>query len=367
MSGQELELHHAATPAPLGVSPLPSEAEFALIMRQADIVSRSGIVPASYRTQVGSDGRILVDKRPNVVVATLFGRTFGWDLLTAIRNIHVIEGAAALKPEAALAMVRARGHRVRITRGDRSVHVWAKRADTGDEMEATFSFDDAVRAGLCHLDEHGQPRSRSDKGKPLNWETYPIDMCQWRAVSVLNRGLFGDVVLGLGYTPEELGAIVDAEGVPVDAAPLPSSAPPEEPPATLNSDDDAAATPQEESPAATESPQDPWQPPTLEQELLEAQKAREARNAARRGPALNQAKARAWDAIKRLHPGKSDGGLTAELEQWLAAMNTTLADAKEGDWTELAENLEGEHDNAIRARHATGESGLPAAGQPEPT
>ena len=43
-------------------------------------------------------------------------------------------------------------------------------------------------------------------------------MLTWRAVSKLCRNLFSDVVLGAGYVPEEMGADVDSEGVPLTAA-----------------------------------------------------------------------------------------------------------------------------------------------------
>ena len=42
-------------------------------------------------------------------------------------------------------------------------------------------------------------------------------MLTWRAVSKLCRNLFSDVVLGAGYVPEEMGADVDSEGLPLTA------------------------------------------------------------------------------------------------------------------------------------------------------
>jgi hypothetical protein len=63
-----------------------------------------------------------------------------------------------------------------------------------------FSEADAKNAGLA--------------GKK-NWQQYLDSMLQWRAVSSLCRFLFPDVVLGAGYTPEEIGADIDSEGTPV--------------------------------------------------------------------------------------------------------------------------------------------------------
>lgn len=265
------------TPPALGMDYLPDAEELDRLMRIADVVSRSAIVPANYRTTVGQQGNILQDKRPNVMVAALMGRTFGWDLLTAMRNIHVIEGAASLKPESMLGLIRARGHRVRIVRGTDHVTVHGRRADTGDEQVATFGFTDAYRAGLASPGDNGLPRARSKDGKPLPWEQYPLDMCQWRAVAQLCRGLFADVALGLAYTPEELGALVDAEGaVVLEAAPMPEPTP-------------ASAA---EQPA-----------PSLEERLAKAKADQEARNAARHSSVpVNNAKARALDAVRHAYP-----------------------------------------------------------------
>jgi hypothetical protein len=295
------------TPPALGMDYLPDADELDRLMRIADVVSRSAIVPANYRTTVGQQGNILQDKRPNVMVAALMGRTFGWDLLTAMRNIHVIEGAASLKPESMLGLIRARGHRVKIVRGQDRVTVHGRRADTGDEQVAEFSFADAYRANLAAPGDNGMPRARSKDGKPLPWEQYPLDMCQWRAVAQLCRGLFADVALGLAYTPEELGALVDAEGaVVLEAAPMPTEQPPAPQPAA-----------EPVRPASAQPPADPdnriyrepeQQPaeqpaPSLEDRLAKAKADQEARNAARHSAVpVNNAKARALDAVQHAYP-----------------------------------------------------------------
>ena len=168
-----------------GLAPV-SEREFAMILRQADVLAQSAIIPSAYRRQPA-----------NIVAAALTGRTFGWDVLTAMRNGHVIEGTWTLKPEAMLALVRRAGHSVNGTTGPDGATVTGKRRDTSDEMTVTFAMADAQRAGLAN------------KG---TWKQYPQAMCWARAVSQLCRMLFADVTLGLSYTPEELGADVDAEG-----------------------------------------------------------------------------------------------------------------------------------------------------------
>ena len=171
---------------------------FDLMLKQADILAQSRIIPAAYR-----------NRSADVVAAGLAGQAFGWDLMTSLRNYHVIEGTASLRPEAMLGLVRRAGHSVTLTiengNDGRQAVAHGKRADTGDEHTATFSQTDAARAGLA---------------KKKNWEQYLDSMLTWRAVSALCRVLFPDVVLGAGYVPEEIGGDVDSTGAPLEDDPF---------------------------------------------------------------------------------------------------------------------------------------------------
>lgn len=178
-------------PAVQTTSVTPATVSFNDLLRQADVLAQSRIIPASYR-----------NRAPDVVAAGLAGQAFGWDVMTSLRNYHVIEGTASLRPEAMLGLVRRAGHSVTLelvsgTVGGRTAVARGKRADTGDEHMANFSEADAKRAGLA---------------KKRNWEQYLDAMLTWRAVSQLCRVLFPDVVLGAGYTPEEIGAEVTESG-----------------------------------------------------------------------------------------------------------------------------------------------------------
>jgi hypothetical protein len=176
----------------------PHAVTFDDILRQADVLAQSRIIPAAYR-----------NRAPDVVAAGLAGLSFGWDVMTSLRNYHVIEGTASLRPEAMLGLVRRAGHSVTLTlrSGDegREAVAHGRRADTGDEHTAIFSQADAQKAGLA---------------KKKNWEQYLDSMLTWRAVSSLCRVLYPDVVLGAGYAPEEIGADVDQTGAPVEDDPF---------------------------------------------------------------------------------------------------------------------------------------------------
>jgi hypothetical protein len=169
----------------------PTANELDVLMQQAKMLAPSGIIPREYQ-----------GNPPNILAAALMGRAFGWDALTAMRMVTVIQGTASLKPEAMLALIRQRGHHVNIEphSDGKGVTVKGKRADNGDQAVASFTLADAERAGLT---------------KSQAWRNYPVDMCQWRAVARLSRSLFGDVVLGAGYIPEELGGDAGVPDSPV--------------------------------------------------------------------------------------------------------------------------------------------------------
>jgi hypothetical protein len=166
--------------------PMSESANFDLILRQAEILANSTIIPAAYRR-----------KAPDIVAAGLAGRAYGWDVMTSMRQFHVIEGTASLRPESMLGLVRQAGHSVTVEVHPDGAVAHGTRADTGDEHSASFTMTDAEVAGLA--------------GKK-NWKQYRDAMLTWRAVAKLCRVLFPDVVLGAGYVPEELGAEVDETG-----------------------------------------------------------------------------------------------------------------------------------------------------------
>ena len=171
--------------------PMSEAMTFDLIMRQSEILAQSTIIPAAYRR-----------KAADIVAAGLAGRAYGWDVMTSMRQFHVIEGTASLRPESMLGLVRQAGHSVTVEVHPDGAVAHGTRADTGDEHSASFTMFDAGAAGLA--------------GKK-NWKQYQDAMLTWRAVAKLCRVLFPDVVLGAGYVPEELGAEVTPDGELVEA------------------------------------------------------------------------------------------------------------------------------------------------------
>lgn len=141
-------------------------------------------------------------------VIMLTGHELGVGLAASFQFIHVVEDKPSISPKCMMALIHGSNMvDVKITRlpEDKAqpligYECWMKRKSSGFEHTARFTLDDAKRAGLV------KPRSA--------WESYPENLCMWRAV-----GFCADVVcpdLGGGmYRPEELGAVVNQDGEPV--------------------------------------------------------------------------------------------------------------------------------------------------------
>ena len=184
----ELELAHHAPPPALNLGAgMPTPDEWQMIERVADVLARSDLAPKAYR-----------GKPANIILAALAGRPFQWDPTMSMRSFHIIEGVPSMKPEIMLALIRRAGHSVTGDTSTTGATVTGRRADTGDEMSYTFAQADAQAAGLL--------------GKAV-WKQYPAAMYWARALSQVARMLFPDVVLGAGYTPEEVGARISADDV----------------------------------------------------------------------------------------------------------------------------------------------------------
>jgi hypothetical protein len=194
--------------------------------RRADALSLTEMTPADVWRfcEKLADTPLLPDayrRNPSSVLwAMEYGRALGLDVVTTISTIHVIKGKPSQSADLMLSRTRAAGHRVRVQPGDGECTVSIFRADDPEfENRITWTYDDAVRAGLCTMRDTG-PYSRSSKGEPQSWEKYPRAMLRARAISECVRMACPEVLHGAIYTPEELGAVIDQDGNPLpDAAP----------------------------------------------------------------------------------------------------------------------------------------------------
>lgn len=176
---QELVIREERAGAPAPASALPTAIEWEASMAIAREIAGTQFVPESYRG------------RPDAVVAAILtGREMGIGPMQALRQIHMIDGRPTFAADLMLAKMRQGGVMI-VTSDVSSEGAWitAKRKDTGEECEVSFTVEDANSAGLL--------------GK-RNWQNYRQDMFWARAVGRLARRLGSDLLGGLVYTKEEM-------------------------------------------------------------------------------------------------------------------------------------------------------------------
>lgn len=161
-------------------------------MNYAQALAQSGMLPAQYRQQPA-----------NLLYALEFADSLGLHPMAAITGVHVIEGKPSASSALISALVRRAGHKLRVRGDDTQAVAQIVRADDPDfTFECTWTLERAQQAGLT--------------GKKV-WKQYPAAMLKARAITEVAREACEEALSGMHYTPEELGANVDAEGNPVDA------------------------------------------------------------------------------------------------------------------------------------------------------
>lgn len=171
-------------------------ANFSEQMHMAKVLADSNLLPAYLR-----------GKPANVLVILQGARALDVSAFWALQSMHVIEGKLGMAAELMRALVIRAGHSVRVLeRSEKRAVVEIKRSDRDTPYRAEFTMEDAKNAKLLGKDGSG-------------WSKYPKSMLVARATSIAVRDECPDVMFGVVYTPEELGAAVDADGEPTtDAA-----------------------------------------------------------------------------------------------------------------------------------------------------
>lgn len=159
---------------------------------QAGMLVKTGFLPSSIKTP------------EQAVAIMLTGKELGVPPMQSLRGVNVIQGQPVVKPELMLALCVQRIKGFKYSFGectnDKATFT-ASRPEMLEPYVSVFTFDDAKAAGLTGKD---------------NWQKYRANMLRWRAVANALHIVAPDVLVGV-YTPEEMGAVVDAEGGVVEA------------------------------------------------------------------------------------------------------------------------------------------------------
>lgn len=209
-------------------------------MRYAAALASSGeLLPKSLWETVKVDG--LNVQRPSkgkVLLLTETGIMLGIHPVAALNGVNIIEGKPTISPGLMSSLIRKAGHTLRVTvsgtieGGDLAATADLIRADDPDfTFTATWTLHDAHRAELCTYTQqpNGQWKvvSLSRNGNPQPWQKYPRAMLKARVISEVGREGAEDALMGVHYTPEELGANVSESGEPLDLGDLKPAPQPE--------------------------------------------------------------------------------------------------------------------------------------------
>jgi hypothetical protein len=163
------------------------------VVRLAQQIAGTEFVPKGIR-----------DSIPATAAAMLYGREVGLPPMTALTQIHVIEGRPGLSAEAMRALVLAAGHDLAFEdMTGASCTVKGRRSGSATWTSLTWTIDMGRAAGLLHKD---------------NWKRYPRSMLIARATADLCRLLFPDVIHGFRAI-EELDDLDETALAPAGALP----------------------------------------------------------------------------------------------------------------------------------------------------
>ncbi len=170
------------------LSVLPSANDWAQLKEIGATALKSGLLPTSVKTPEAA------------AIIALKGWELGLKPLVSFAYISVVNGRPTCAAELMLAEIRRVYPKaiVKITVStDTECVIQAKRPEEEALTEFKWTIEDARKAGLLGKD---------------NWKNYPADMLFARTITRMKRRLFPEVLMGVDYVPEELGAEVDHQG-----------------------------------------------------------------------------------------------------------------------------------------------------------
>jgi len=164
-------------------------------LQYAHELANSGLLPSAYRRNPA-----------NVLWAVEYGDMLGLAPMAAMTGVHVIEGKPTASAGLISALVRRAGHKLRVFGDSKKATCQIVRSDDPDfTFEVTWTL-------KRNSDDNPSAEEAGLLGKSV-WKNYPASMLKSRAITQCARDACEEALFGLHYTPEELGAEVDEDGV----------------------------------------------------------------------------------------------------------------------------------------------------------
>lgn len=147
-------------------------------------------------------------KVEDATAAILYGAELGLNPIQSLQRIIPIHGMPSLEARTMVALLKARGYKIRTTsQSDESVTVQGTDLE-GETYDSTWTIERARKAGYVPtIDERTGKYKTNDNGKLIGNEKYLTDpqaMLKAKAQSEVCRDMAPDVLMGISYTSEEL-------------------------------------------------------------------------------------------------------------------------------------------------------------------
>lgn len=200
-----------AAEAAMSQENIPGREEFLALAMMARVLSMSSIVPRDLR-----------GRPADVFVILLTGRDLGIPMTTALRKIYVIDGQPSIAPQLLNARIRQLGLG-QIVPGPRDANrAVAIAVGPGGRVDPRCRISWPSHHDGCHCAEilgdteftMAEARTAGLATK-ANWKAYGTRMLWWRCSGYAADDYFPEASLGL-YSPDELGAMTDPDGNPID-------------------------------------------------------------------------------------------------------------------------------------------------------
>jgi len=189
-AGQEVQPQPTKTLSPQPQATyFPSAEDWKMMLNWGAAALKSGMLPNAIKSPEAA------------AIIALKGRELGLSFMVSVAHIHVINGKPTMSAEMMQSLARRNlpGLVINILKSDsKECEIEFIRPERGSKpFISTFTIDDAKNADLL--------------GKSV-WKQYPAAMLFSRAVSAGLRKVCPEALMGVSYTPEEMGAPVDQEG-----------------------------------------------------------------------------------------------------------------------------------------------------------
>jgi len=164
--------------------------DFEQLMRYADYIHKASLCPRHVKS--AADVMLIVQQ----------GTELGLSPMMALQNLYSIDGKVTLPAKIKIAIIKSSPackyfRRIHADGESATYDTW--RVGQPEPVSLTYTIDQAKSAGLTRKD---------------NWKNYPAAMLRARVKSQLADDVYEDILAGI-YTPDEVGAVTDGEGIPL--------------------------------------------------------------------------------------------------------------------------------------------------------